>query len=110
MASATSRSVRSDPVRRRPGAFASSPGDDTSTIFEAFGEEDDGFGLALSAIGDVDGDGITDLIAGAPTRVIDDVEVGVAVVISGADGSALMELQGVEDGGQFGAAVAGLGD
>ena len=82
----------------------------------------DDLGHAVSSVGDVDGDGVPDLLAGAPQWDDDEStplepwgqSPGYALVLSGADGSLLFALQGEslvdELADRFGAAVAGPGD
>jgi hypothetical protein len=64
-------------------------------------------GFSLAALGDIDGDGVSDLIAGAPLAY---VGFGAVYVISGATGAQLWKFKGVGDPGQLGYAVAGVGD
>lgn len=59
-----------------------------------------GFGAALAACGDLDGDGVGDVLAGAPAA-------GRAFVVSGADGSVMLELALSPDAGL---ALASAGD
>ncbi len=66
----------------------------------------DFFGGSLAAAGDVDGDGSSDLLAGAPQV---DPGAGYARVYSGASGSLLFTLTGTSPGDRFGS-VAGGGD
>ncbi len=66
-------------------------------------------GAALSGVGDLDGDGRADLLAGAPQ----DGAVpgpGLAWALSGADGSVLRTWLGAAAGDEFGGAVSGPGD
>jgi len=73
-------------------------------------------GAALADAGDVDGDGLTDVILGAPQRRGDDLWAGGAYLLPGpatgqgdlADATA--RLLGTAGGDQAGAAVAGAGD
>lgn len=69
--------------------------------------KDDFLGSAVAAAGDVDGDGVMDLMAGAPESA---AQAGYALVFSGADSSLLRQLNGDHPGDAFGSAVAGLDD
>ncbi|MFN7590454.1 MAG: protein kinase domain-containing protein [Planctomycetota bacterium] len=66
------------------------------------------FGAALAAIGDVDGDGVRDLLAGISPLTLQ--EPGGAQVLSGRTGRVLHTLRGERTGIWFGAAVAAAGD
>ncbi len=67
------------------------------------------FGDALAAVGDIDGDGVTDLLAGAPRSDAGGAESGDVRLLSGASGALLWAVAGFS-GEQFGASVAGVGD
>ncbi|MGH8575567.1 MAG: FG-GAP-like repeat-containing protein [Gammaproteobacteria bacterium] len=78
----------------------------TLDLLESF-RRNSGFGSAVAAAGDVNGDGAPDLLVGQTFEVD-----GGVLVFSGADGSVLRTLDrppGVE-GVSFGEAVAGIGD
>ncbi len=75
-------------------------------------------GASMAAVADLNGDGITDLIAGVPHHIagtdVDEekVNAGEAFVFSGIDSSVLFTLSDPtsEEDGKMGAAVAGVGD
>lgn len=68
------------------------------------------FGNTLAPAGDVDGDGVPDLLVGGPSADVGMSNNGAAAVLSGFDGSLIYRLIGSKDGGEFGSAVAGVGD
>ena len=71
------------------------------------------FGAALAGVGDVNGDGVPDLAAGAPLQDVGSCcDHGQVVVFSGADGTPLYTLQAPspQGGAVFGAALAAVGD
>ena len=70
----------------------------------------DRLGAALAAVGDVNGDGITEVIAGMPDHAGAGPASGGALLISGADGAVLMTFQGDAPGDRFGGAVGTAGD
>ena len=73
-----------------------------------------GLGLAVSGAGDVNGDGIPDLIVGGPgvfnSPFYDSTISGTARVYSGSDGSVLYSFDGDSVGDRFGFSVSGAGD
>jgi hypothetical protein len=75
------------------------------------------FGSAVMGVGDVNGDGVSDLVVGEPKRDIDEElqDSGAAYVFSGADGTLLRTLTppsrgGAEANGRFGASLVDTGD
>ena len=86
-------------------------GGDGSTLWTFPGAAPgDAFGLAVAGAGDVDGDGMRDLVVGAPLHAAGGLDAGAVDLISGADGSRLLHLDGDVPGGLLGYAVAGAGD
>ncbi len=90
--------------------LVAAPALDGQTTMRVFEGESYGsrFGSAVRSAGDVDADGVADIIAGAPFH---EVSAGGAWVYSGHDGTVIHELTSPLDGsGRFGSAVAGVGD
>ncbi len=70
----------------------------------------DFFGYDADGIGDIDGDGIEDLVIGAPFRDEGGTDAGKVYVVSGASGLLLHAQVGSAAGAQLGELVAGIGD
>ncbi|MHC4845334.1 MAG: integrin alpha, partial [Planctomycetota bacterium] len=70
----------------------------------------DFFGADVARAGDVDGDGVDDMIIGASQEVFPGTGAGYARVFSGDDFSELHTLYGIALDEAFGTAVAGIGD
>lgn len=67
----------------------------------------DGFGMSLCASGDLNADGVPDLIVGSPAERN---FIGSAFAFSGRDGSQLWKFVGTEDNARFGSTMAMSGD
>ncbi|MCI0588133.1 MAG: DUF1028 domain-containing protein [Planctomycetes bacterium] len=72
--------------------------------------EEGRLGSSLARLGDIDGDGITDLLAGAPACHGGPCGPGRARAFSGSDGSTLLTVTGTVPEELFGSAVSGAGD
>ncbi len=70
----------------------------------------DQFGISVAGAGDINGDGIRDLIVGAPGNDDAGASAGQARVFSGADGTPLVNIDGLAPYDGLGRSVAGIGD
>ncbi len=96
-----------DPAQ--PGEVHAYSGATRLRLWTAVGDgTGDDFGWSLDALGDIDGDGVPDLVVGAPEFSMGGA--GAVHVLSGADGVTLEKLVGPSPGSRFGVSVAGLGD
>lgn len=69
-----------------------------------------GFGETVAAAGDLDGDGVCDVLVGAPEDTVGPYKNGSAYAFSGATGALLLARHGDAAYDRFGRAVAGVGD
>ncbi|HEY3765141.1 MAG TPA: FG-GAP-like repeat-containing protein [Gaiellales bacterium] len=76
-------------------------------LFRRSGRPGEQNGYAIGDAGDVNGDGVSDVVSGAPGQAND---VGHAYVYSGATGRTIVRLRGHHQGDAFGAAVSSAGD
>ena len=80
-------------------------------LWQRYGDSaGDRLGEAAAPCGDIDADGIGDIIVGAPGDALDQVTVGSVYLLSGIDGTEIYRFWGSSAGGRFGARVASLGD
>ena len=86
-------------------------GADGSTLFSLDGSSDgDSFGTSISGGGDVNNDGVGDIIVGATRRDTGGNNSGSATVFSGVDGTALLSIDGNVVNDFFGSSVDIAGD
>jgi len=86
-------------------------GADATPLFGVNGfSAGENFGSSVAGIGDVDHDGIPDLLVGAPNASVAASAAGRFYVLSGAGGALLLERDGDNPGAHLGQSVAGPGD
>jgi len=76
-------------------------------IYRFHGVGSDAQGYAIADAGDVNGDGVSDVVTGAPG---DGTDEGRAYLYSGATGKLIHRFSGFANGDSFGAAVSSAGD
>ena len=72
-----------------------------------FGEQ---MGSSMAGAGDRDGDGLDELIVGAPSNDLGATDAGVAYLVEPKSGAILTEFYGIEPGEAHGSAVCSAGD
>jgi hypothetical protein len=101
----------------RAFVFSGADGSVLFTLDDPAPEEGARLGFAVAGLGDVNNDGVPDLLVGVPKK--DNagglLDVGATYIFSGADGTLIRSLDppsqgGLEAGGRFGAATANAGD
>ncbi len=95
-----------------PGSATLFSGADGAVLFTVAGTfPDEEFGASVSSTGDVDGDGLPDVIVGAPRADPGGVlNAGVVRLLSGANGAVLLVIAGTAQWDRIGTSVAGAGD
>ncbi|MCI0587928.1 MAG: FG-GAP-like repeat-containing protein, partial [Planctomycetes bacterium] len=93
-------------------SFTADPAPAQTVIWETSWINGTGYGHSMDAVGDVNGDGRSDLIVGAPYGANPSGLGGNGTVfmLSGLNGSTLWTSQGVVSAGALGWSVAGVGD
>lgn len=82
-------------------------------LWTVYGLEDDELGNCVAAAGDVNGDGVPDVIAGAPRADGNNGSIssaGNARIFSGVDGSLLRQIEGTAGNQRLGTSVDGMGN
>ncbi|MEO8161673.1 MAG: FG-GAP-like repeat-containing protein, partial [Arenimonas sp.] len=83
-------------------------GRDGAQLYRLFGDASTtDLGAAVAGIGDFNGDGRSDFVAGAPSGNSLGANTGRVIVFSGKDGSRLLTLDGAAAGDGFGSTVGG---
>jgi len=104
----------SGPNGNRYGSVAVLSGLDGEVFWSAGGQNSGAMGWHLgwsvAGAGDVNADGVPDVIAGAPYADLGAGFAGRAFVYSGSDGTILHSLTGVDPNHRFGYSVSGIGD
>ncbi|MFN4896955.1 MAG: integrin alpha [Pseudomonadota bacterium] len=86
-------------------------GSDGSVLHTFWGDDiGDGLGFSVSGIGDVDGDGVPDLVVGIPFSDINGADAGAVRVFSGKDGTLVRQFVGSRSAEYLGLSVAAAGD
>jgi FG-GAP repeat/Tetratricopeptide repeat len=103
-----------------PDVIASAPGAGKAYVYSGkdgrvlltlgAGDPGEGFGRHVSGTGDINGDGYSDVIVGAPNNNAAGQGAGRVYVYSGKDGSVLLTLDGERAGDAYGSSVAGYKD
>lgn len=95
---------------RGDGRVSVFSGTSGAELFTLAGQNQESLGYSVAGAGDVDADGVDDIIVGAPNRYGNDWSAGRVLVISGATHAILHEFSTNGGCDQMGFAVAGAGD
>ncbi len=94
----------------RVDVVSANSGDACTVISSVTGARGAQLGASVAAVGDQDGDGVEDFIAGGPTYTDNANNQGSAVLVSGASGNVLCLMLGTTPSELLGRSVAGIGD
>ncbi|ODS22433.1 hypothetical protein AB835_14200 [Candidatus Endobugula sertula] len=95
----------------RTGSATVYSGTDVSIIYRFYGVAvGDQFGRTAANAGDINNDGVEDIMVGAPFSNMNGTNSGYVSIYSGRDGSLIYRLPGNSAGDQFGVSVKGIGD
>jgi hypothetical protein len=100
----------SDQLSGHVGRVRVHSGADGALLHEHLGASNGWLGWSVTDAGDMDGDGVHDYAAGAPRHPGGFNGKGRVEVWSGADGSLLLELNGLGPNSRFGYCLDGVGD
>jgi len=90
------------------GAVFVYSGSSGAQLYRIVGDSNEaGLGSAVAGVGDLDGDGRADFVAGAPSSNARGAGAGRVTLFSGATGKRLLSLDGENPGDAFGSTVAG---
>jgi hypothetical protein len=96
--------------RGRIDIISSNSGAACTVLRSVLGPVGSQLGRAVAAVGDQNGDGVEDFIAGGPSFQESATGQGIALLFSGSTGATLCTLKGTQENEAFGEAVAGIGD
>jgi hypothetical protein len=103
--------IRSDVGGTDTGSVTAYSGATVTPIWTTHGlAPNDNFGYAISAAGDVNRDGVNDVLVGTPTTDVGATNTGSVAVLSGVDGSRFGALHGALASDLRGRSVAAYGD
>jgi hypothetical protein len=99
-----------DPAAAWCGAIYAISAKTGAELYLVKGQAYDHLGGPLASVGDLDGDGISDLLIGTPSESSIGINRGGVIVMSGVDGSTIRTHDGDKDYDLLGLSVAGMGD
>ena len=110
-ATATATKVNPGTPAELAGRILVLSGRDGTVLRQIWGDAYAQLGTSMARLGDCDGDGVLDLVAGAPVATVDEMHLaGEAWCISSRTGRVLFKVRGARKQGGLGEAVCGLTD